>query len=94
MSQRHDELEAMTELAAFLMALMLTVELGLAIAFVAAWLTARQPGESDPPTLKKTPGSAAMLANDDNGSKLVWLNAATSGGTMRSLPSPSPCAAE
>jgi hypothetical protein len=27
MSQRHDELETMTELAAFLMALMLTVEL-------------------------------------------------------------------
>ena len=43
MSQRHDELETMTELAAFLMALMLTVELGLAIAFGAAWLTA---GES------------------------------------------------
>ena len=32
MSQRHDELETMTELAAFLMALMLTVELSLAIA--------------------------------------------------------------
>jgi hypothetical protein len=47
MSQRHDELEAMTELAAFLMALMLTVELSLAIAFGAAWLAARQPGESD-----------------------------------------------
>jgi hypothetical protein len=49
MSQRHDELETMTELAAFLMALMLTVELGLAIALWAAWLAARQPGESDPP---------------------------------------------
>jgi hypothetical protein len=41
MSQRHDELETMTELAAFLMALMLTVELGLAIALGAAWLSAR-----------------------------------------------------
>jgi len=40
MSQRHDELETMTELAAFLMALMFTVE--LAIAFGAAWLAARQ----------------------------------------------------
>ena len=49
MSQRHDELETMTELAAFLMALMLIVELGLAIAFGAAWLAARQPGERDPP---------------------------------------------
>jgi len=49
MSQRHDEFEAMTELAVFLMALMLTVELGLAIAFGAAWLAARQPGESNPP---------------------------------------------
>jgi len=49
MSQRHDELEAMTELAVFLMALMLIVELGLAIAFVAAWRAARQPGESNPP---------------------------------------------
>jgi hypothetical protein len=39
----------MTELAAFVMALMLTVELGLAIALGAAWLSARQPGESDPP---------------------------------------------
>ena len=41
MSQRHDELETMTELAAFLMALMLTVELGVAIAFGAAWLATR-----------------------------------------------------
>jgi hypothetical protein len=49
MSQRHDELETMTELAAFLMALMLTVELGLAIGFGAAWLATRLPGESDPP---------------------------------------------
>jgi hypothetical protein len=49
MSQRHDELETMTELAAFVLALMLTVELGLAIAFGAAWLAARQPGESAPP---------------------------------------------
>jgi hypothetical protein len=49
MSQRHDELGTMTELAAFVMALMLTVELGLAIALGAAWLSARQPGESDPP---------------------------------------------
>jgi hypothetical protein len=49
MSQRHDGLETMTELAAFLMALMLTVELGLAIAFGAAWLAARQPGEGDTP---------------------------------------------
>jgi hypothetical protein len=49
MSQRHDELETMTELAAFVMALMLTVELGLAIALGAAWLSARQPSESDPP---------------------------------------------
>jgi len=31
----------MTELAAFVMALMLTVELGLAIAFGAAWLATR-----------------------------------------------------
>jgi hypothetical protein len=49
MSQRQDESEAMTELTAFLMALMLTIELGLAIAFGAAWLAARQRGESDPP---------------------------------------------
>jgi hypothetical protein len=48
-SQRHDELETMTELTAFLMALVLTVELGLAIAFGAAWLAVRLPGESDPP---------------------------------------------
>ena len=48
-SQRHDELETMTELTAFLMALMLTVELSIVIAFGAAWLAARQPGESDPP---------------------------------------------
>jgi hypothetical protein len=41
MSQRHAELETMTELAAFLMALMLTVELGIAIALGAAWLAAR-----------------------------------------------------
>jgi hypothetical protein len=40
----------MTELAAFVMALMLTVELGLAIAFGAAWLAARQRGKSDPPS--------------------------------------------
>ena len=39
----------MTELTAFLMALVLTVELGLAIAFGAAWLAVRLPGESDPP---------------------------------------------
>jgi hypothetical protein len=39
----------MTELTAFLMALMLTVELSIVIAFGAAWLAARQPVESDPP---------------------------------------------
>jgi len=38
----------MTELAAFVMALMLTVELGLAIAFGAAWLAhpGRPPGSA------------------------------------------------
>jgi hypothetical protein len=48
MSQHHDRLETMTELAAFVMALMLTVESGVAIAFGAAWPATRQPGESDP----------------------------------------------
>jgi hypothetical protein len=39
----------MTEHAAFLMALMLTVELGVAIAFGAAWLAARLHRVSLPP---------------------------------------------
>jgi hypothetical protein len=41
LSLSQDEFRTMTELAAFAMALMLTVELGLAIALVVAWLAAR-----------------------------------------------------
>jgi hypothetical protein len=64
MSQRHNELETMTELAAFVMALMLTVELGLAIALGAAWLSGTAARRKRPAcilTLKKTPttGGAA-----------------------------------
>jgi len=36
MSQRHDELETVTELAAFLMALMFTVELAIAFGRLAS----------------------------------------------------------
>ena len=54
MSQRHDELETMTELAAFLMALMLTVELGVAIAFGAAWLATGLHASLPRPTIKPT----------------------------------------
>ena len=50
----------MTELAAFVMALMLTVELGLAIAFGAAWLAARQPGQSGPRASSKTPTTGGV----------------------------------
>jgi hypothetical protein len=80
MSQRRDELEAMTELTAFLMALMLTVELGLAIAFVAAWLAARQPGEKRPAcilTLKKIPmvwpGSVDRSDMDDLSKRRLFM---------------------
>jgi len=47
LSLRQGELHTMTELAAVVIALMLTIELAVAIACAAAWLAAREVGESD-----------------------------------------------
>jgi len=63
----------MTELAAFVMALMLTVELGLAIAFGAAWLA--HPGRG-PPAL---PGSANISTGSPLGLRITQI-----GGTAQS----------
>ena len=45
LSLRHDELHTMTELATSTIALMLTIEVGVAIAFAAAWFTWQEVGE-------------------------------------------------
>jgi len=47
LSLRQDEFQIMTELAACAIALMLTIELAVAIACAVAWLAAREAGESD-----------------------------------------------
>lgn len=48
-SLRQNEFRTVTELAASAIALMLTIELGVAIACAAAFFAPRQAGESDPP---------------------------------------------
>ena len=46
LSLRHDEVHTKTELATFAIALILTIEVGVASAFAAAWFTWQQVGES------------------------------------------------